>query len=66
MKNIQKTNPRNEVLALNRSVPSLTARREFRTQSYFFLCCLQKKKNVVIIELKCLLETTDMASSLFE
>ena len=43
MKHIQETNLHNEVLILNRSVPSLKARREFQTQSYFFPCCLEKK-----------------------
>ena len=49
MKHIsQETNLHNEVLILNRSVPSLKARREFRTQFYFFPCCLQNKKEKII------------------
>lgn len=45
IKNIQETNLHNEVLILNRSVPSLRVRLESRTQSYFFPCCFQKKKD---------------------
>ena len=64
IKNIQETYLHNEVLILNRSVPSLRVRLESRTQSYFFPCCFQKKKKLSL-KFKYTLEQTNMVSSAF-
>ena len=64
MRHSQDTNLHNEVLILNRSVPSLKVRREFQTQSCFLPCCLQTKRKKEVIKIEVLV-TTGKASGLF-